>query len=95
MGGRCLEYARRGAPGDVLRVFPLNLALFPTHPVHASQRAHETALERPFIVHYNWLETSRDKQQAMLAGGHWFLPPDAPLYEKEEKGEAGSGATAR
>ena len=92
MAGRCLEYTRRGAPEDVLRVFPLNLALFPTHPVHVNQRAHETVVERPFIVHYNWLETSRAKQQAMLAGGHWFLPSDAPLYEEEAKGEVGSGA---
>lgn len=91
LGGRCLTYVRRGAPsppapGDALRVWPLSLALFPTHPVYASQRAHEASLERPFIVHYNWLETSRDKQAAMAAGGHWFLPPDAPLYEGGDSG---------
>ena len=70
----------------MLTVFPLNLALFPTHPVYARQRAHEAVLERPFIVHYNWLETSRAKQQATAAGGPWLLPPGAPLFEDEGAG---------
>lgn len=98
MGGRCLEYVRRGVapgtPGDALRVFPLSLALFPTHPVYVYQRAQDATLERPFIVHYNWLETSRLKQRAMMANSHWLLPPDAPLYEQDGEEKAGAEASA-
>ena len=77
--GRCLQYAQKGSPSNILSVYPLNQALFPNHPVFSRHQFHMTILERPFIVHYNWLVTSVEKKNAMRADGNWLIDEQASV----------------
>lgn len=78
ISGRCIEYWSSSAAwplGDGLQLsmVPFNPALFPNFPTYSSHRAHERIIERPFVVHYNWIVGVEAKVAAMKEKGQWYV----------------------
>jgi hypothetical protein len=57
---------------DELSIWLLSPALFPTYPVLSSSEACMAMLERPYMVHYNWMKGVETKVDSMKLLCHWW-----------------------
>lgn len=76
LDGKCLRYnsnSNAASEQAAFSIVPLTPALFPNFPAFSSHRAHERLVERPFIVHYNWIVGASAKVAMMKEKGHWFV----------------------
>lgn len=74
MAGECIRYTPKwGTEGEDFTMTPLNPYLFPNYPQLAVNKLPESIVERPYMVHYNWLTGIPAKMEKMKEQGHWFV----------------------